>query len=202
MSARYLIEASNSMIGSLKYLEKGDIDPESLRQFFSIGCAALNNILNDQILKEHLKNNLVKDFQGEIKRSRIAMGDFLSTFIRFEKGLMLEAGMDPKMVNYLFQDAKNITTTILSDDFHGYDDIENRLKDITGTVCALSTDGKVDSSYLKYLKGTVYIVGGISILGVNLTIDTSTSFLFLVSSGSGLFGKCLASEGIRQCIKN
>src|SRR5688572_4260234 len=104
MSSTYLIDAANSMLAALRYVEEDGrlhLDPRSVSIFLATGCRTLLTLTHDQKFFEDLE-------KGASARDNLTteqIKTFIETFIRVDRALMVDAGMHPYMAGYLFQDA-------------------------------------------------------------------------------------------------
>jgi len=134
MAAQYLIESANAMVGALKYVEEeggAQIDPRSLQIYLGIGCRTLTTLVNDREFSRDLYTSNANQKAAAISEFR----EFIAAFIRIDRGMMIDAGMDQKMVNYLFKDARYLLDKFANDAMLDPKYLQARLWDLSKSVC-------------------------------------------------------------------
>jgi hypothetical protein len=198
MNFEYLIEASNKMTDALVYLEHNEggnyIDPKSLDRYLDFGCQALRRLTNDQEFISLLKKDKTSVVRS-IGLAGVATGSldaFLSAFLKVDKGLLLEAGMNRKMADYLFRDAQQIRVLLRdTSKIPTAEMVLTVLNDMKYTVCNEAERVTERSMQQRRLRQVVFSVGGGSIIGVN---HLASAFFAPLTELSKAYGKHLIGK--------
>jgi hypothetical protein len=190
MMDNYLIHGANALTGALRYIEKPGAfryDPRSVAVFLAAACKTLTVLKEDQ---GTLKGLTHLDHDQQI-RLRSQSSSFFDAFLTADKELLVEAGMNQRMANYLFSDLSRFRAALDDKEFMSYDDAMARLSELQYSACKES--GALDSS-LTIVQRSVLVIGGGAIWVANAAADSVLSGLASALSqlgGSGLFTKGL-----------
>ena len=188
-SANYLVAASNALHGSVKFDYFHDsvrYTRESAFHFSNIACRALKELSRDKETIHAITDaiNSAAEHKSELPSSKTA--DFFSLleeFRRRDQALMVAAGMDPAVAEFLFRDVENLYEYLQNSKTYSVGDISGMIGIMSETICS---DPAVLSASQSKFDNTMNFIGGAAVVTVNAAADlTLGPFFQLWSSAFG-----------------
>jgi len=197
MSGNYLIHGTNALKDALRYvnLEKFMYEYKSVQIYLAVACTTLSHLEKDEEALEKITNGMNTE-PNEIYRQ---FEDFVEEFIKPDQALLMAAGMDEKMGQYLFNDlsemqgrmqrenndknASNITCSLLKE----------KIKELKYSVCEDKKRGEIKLGRTPLWRG-IRLIGGAAIITTNTVADQIIGPL--ASAYSSSFGGFIVSKGL------
>ncbi|MFL0807102.1 MAG: hypothetical protein K6L60_07425 [Oceanobacter sp.] len=193
MSNRYLIHASNRLRSSIRYVDGSSLkyDPDGINDFFSVACDALRDLANDSKSIKHIVDGY-NQAPNEIYEQ---FGDFMGEFVGPDIDLMVEAGMDRKVVDYLFNDIDEMLKSVFRKDFVGRErmsayKMHEKIVSLQLDICRV----KKIHDKRKLLKRALGVIGGSAVIVVNVSAESAIGSI--PSAFSTSYGAWLAGNGL------
>lgn len=167
----YLIHGANALRDALDYIapnvpETGLIyDPRSLKRYISLACNTLAQLLDDANAI-----NLVNDSINHPKIDRrVELEEFLSSFLSADRELMIKSGLDSRMANYLFQDARSIILELRRKQPLEPVNIRYKLRDMRTLACEDKDEAlaRNSSKAIRFIRRATQVIGGGAIVVTN-----------------------------------
>jgi hypothetical protein len=199
MEFSYLIEASNSMVNTIKYIDNDTrIDKESLLLFMSIGCKNLTFLKNDQNLHDLIRRSasIYDELKGRIKENIEDIENFISAFGKIDTGILTESGMKKKVARYLMRDVQEIRKILRTEIQESLEGFEYRLEELCYTVCNEAERLSDNQKTKNLLDRCIKAVGGATMVAVNFTTDILA--FPVVSHLSAGYGTHLLIKAVRN----
>ena len=188
MEANYLMHGANALGQALRYID-GDIeyDPRSAEIYLSIACVTLTKLHED---KETLGliSNAGRSGSEELREH---LYSFLDEFIVADKALLISAGIDKKVADYLFRDIERTQEIITNPEIASGKYLEARIQELQDMACRVVHSS---SRAKKILERSLYVVGGSAVVAINHLITIKTGPL--LSEASKLYGGHLVGKGL------
>lgn len=177
MNDNYLIHGANALKDALKYTVGNDFkyDKNSVELFASIACITLSQLLEDN---EALEKIVVGNSLSH-KHKFFYFRNFVEEFIKPDKALMIAAGMNESLTNYLFSDLDNVKKVLMQMEknalSHNTDNINwlrGRVQELQHSICHREIFKQkgfrgVPSSFRRVIN----ITGGAAIVTTNVSAD-------------------------------
>jgi hypothetical protein len=192
VESSYLIHGANALKGSITYAKGGfAYDPKSVRIYLAAACKTLSFLVEDNAAIQQIARGINSN-APQIYR---AFDDFIEEFAKPDQALLAAAGMDKRMVQYLFKDLNQMQELIRRDAFTqrevSTDTLRHRIEELRYTVC-----GQHDSIGEGFftLERAVNVIGGGAIIVANAAgtdIIGAPASAFSQAFGGHLVGKGL-----------
>lgn len=177
MKFSYLVDAANNIAGAIQYIEKDSklvLDPRSLNGFLEHGCVSLRQISSDNDFRQLLLDKSRLSFDQQFDGNHLEQ--YLSSFIKVDKGLMLEAGMSRKVADYLYSDVDSIRRALRGGKTPDFEVMLNRFGDLARLVCDERASKLQDESRRDLVRKMVKSIGGAAVIAVNAASDVAATF--------------------------
>ncbi|MCU7843127.1 MAG: hypothetical protein KZQ93_04730 [Candidatus Thiodiazotropha sp. (ex Monitilora ramsayi)] len=189
MQEKYLIHGANALTGSIRYLkgEKFRYDPKSVGIYLSAACKTLSYLVDD----DEALSIIAAGMSGEASEIYGQFEDFMEEFVKPDHALMISAGMDERMANYLFKDINNIQGYMAQRRRVNPEILRERIKELQYTVCSESTAFEEPDHALWR---AINVIGGGAIITTNNLADTIIGGL--ASAFSQTYGGIRVGKGL------
>ena len=177
MSDNYLIHGANALKDALKYTVGDDFkyDKNSVELFVSIACTTLTMLLEDGKVLEQIATGTSLPHENKFFYFR----NFVEEFIKPDKALMIAAGMDESLANYLFSDLDNVKKVLMqmeknarNDNVGGVSWFRGRIQELQDSVCHKEVfRNKGFRGVPASLRRVINITGGAAIVTTNVSAD-------------------------------
>ena len=199
MSDNYLIHGTNALRGGLRYVAADEFryDPKSVQIYLSAACRTLTYLVDDGEALSQISNGINQNPNEIFQR----FADFIEEFVKPDQALLVAAGMDEKMGQYLFQDLAKMQRMIeaghdVQDPYSSPmnpDLLRERIKELQYSVCEEQTSITIGRSPLWR---AIRVIGGGAIITTNYFADTVIGGL--ASAYSQAFGGYLVGKGLER----
>lgn len=197
MSDNYLIHGTNALRGGLRYVSADEFryDPKSVQIYLAAACKTLTYLVNDSEALSQISNGMNQN-PNELFRQ---FGDFVEEFVKPDQALLVAAGMDEKIGQYLFQDLARMQRMMeAGNDVRNPDSspmnrslLREKIKELQYSVCEEQNSIIIGRSPLWR---AIRVIGGGAIITTNYMADTVIGGLASVYSQA--FGGYLVGRGI------
>lgn len=197
MKFNYLVDAANNIAGAIQYVEKDSkvaLAPDALKEYLRHGCTSLKQISNDNDFKQLLLEKSLLSFNQSFDGQ--ALEQYLSSFIKVDKKLMLEAGMNRKIADYLFSDINDIRKVLQSGKTPNFEVMLIQFEYLARIVCSESTVKVEEKNRMSLLRKIVKCFGGASVIAVNAASDITATYGDIISIVSIAVGGKLLEDGL------
>ena len=190
MSDNYLIHGANALNGSLKYIhgDKFLYEPKSVQIYLSAACAALTQLIDD----EETISKITAGINTQANEIYEQFQDFMEEFVKPDHALLIAAGMNERMANYLFQDLNKLDEILKRHKETNIEELKGRIQELAYSVCT-EQDNIIKSS--ENLKKSIKVIGGGAVITTNFAADTIIGGL--ASTFSISFGGILIDRGLK-----
>ena len=188
MKDNYLIHGTNALKGSLRYVkgERFRYEPKSVGVYLSSACKTLSYLMEDS----ETLDTLAKGMSGHSSVKYNQFEDFVEEFVKPDHHLLIAAGMDEKMVAYLFGDMNKLQDRMNRKAEISSDLLRERIKELAYSVCAEDTSFKEGN---RLLWRAIRVIGGGAIITTNYVSDAIIGGL--ASAFSQTFGGMIITHG-------
>ncbi|MBK1699996.1 hypothetical protein [Thiococcus pfennigii] len=199
MRDNYLVHGTNAMKGALRYISGPDFayEPRSVQVYMAAACSSLGFLLEDGEALEQITSGIRERNHRMFHRFE----DFIEEFIKPDRALMVAAGMDEDMANYLFNDLNHIRRVMreMSSDRNTIADVRwlrTRLEHLRESACSKDLFGKNNSSLQasRLIRQLTKVLGGGAIVTTNVLADSLIGGV--ISAFSQGYGGHLVMKGI------
>ncbi len=188
-SVNYLVAASNALHGSVKL----DYSHDSIRytqqsafHFSNIACRALKELSRDEKTIHAITDAINSTAEHASEISSYEAADFFSLLEEFrhrDQALMVAAGMDPAVAEFLFRDVESLYDYLHNSKTYSVGDISGMIGIMSETICS---DSLVVTAEQSRFDNAMNFIGGAAIVTVNAAADlTLGPFFQLWSSAFG-----------------
>lgn len=172
----YLVHGTNAMKGALRYTVGSDFKYErkSVELFLSIACTTLSLLLEDAEAIGQITSGVQAPHENKFYYFR----DFVEEFVNPDKALMVAAGMDESMANYLFSDlnnARRVLREMEEKKNHNVnaDWLRARIQELHYSACSKEAfNGRGHRGIPPTLRRIINVVGGGAIVTTNVLADS------------------------------
>jgi len=171
MQQHYLIHGANALKDALKYVapEPPDVglrySSASMRRYIELACMTLSELAVDQ--------NVLRLIEAGYEQPHIdqhfRFKQYIEEFLRADRKLMIHSGLEPRVVNYLFQDAESIIAELNRGEQQQPMRLQERLNDMRSLACE-GRDPKLSntkSSSVRLIARALQIIGGSAVVVTN-----------------------------------
>jgi hypothetical protein len=164
------------MKGALRYTVGSDFKYErkSVELFLSIACTTLTFLLEDTEAIGQISSGVQAPHENKFYYFR----DFVEEFVKPDKALMVAAGMDESMANYLFSDlnnARRVLREMEENKNHNVnaESLRGKIQELQYSACSKEAfNGRGHKGISPTLRRIIYVVGGGAIVTTNVLSDT------------------------------
>lgn len=198
MSDNYLIHGTNALKGALKYTVGDDFkyDKNSVELFLSIVCTTLTQLMDDSESLAQISRGISRPNENKF----FYFKDFVEEFVKPDKSLMIAAGMDEPIANYLFRDLDNARKVLRQMEEGKRSEwsvksLRGRIQEIQYSACSKDAlTGKGKNCLPAILRRAIHISGGGAIVTTNVMADSIIGGV--ASAFSQGYGGHLVMKGI------
>ncbi len=196
MRDNYLIHGTNALKGSLRYVNWDEFlyEPRSVEIYLSVACKTLSYLAEDQESLQKISDGMNRR-PNEIYEQ---FEDFIEEFVKPDQALLMAAGMDEKMGQYLFKDLAAMQRMMERDSSVNNLNkqmnpklLKQKIKELQHSVCNDKHSLVVGRSPLWR---AIRVIGGGAIVTTNVAADAIIGGL--ASAYSTTFGGYLVGQGI------
>ena len=175
MSDNYLIHGTNALKGALRYTVGEDFkyDKNSVELFLQIACTTLSQLLDDGETLHQISRGVSMPHENKF----FYFKDFVEEFINPDKSLMIAAGMDKSLADYLFKDLERTQKVLREMETNSkskisVETLRSRIEEIKYSACskeAIRNKGR--NGLPATLRRAINITGGGAIVTTNVMAD-------------------------------
>ncbi len=172
----YLIHGTNALGLALKYIDgRIEYDPRSVRMYMSVACVTLSELYKDKDTIDLISHAGAVESENQ----RELFYNFLEEFITVDKAILISAGIDKDVADYLFRDIERTQNIMTNPNIECCEHIGARIQELQDMACR-NVDRTEGARNI--LRRSLDVVGGGALILVNHIMVIKTGLFFSETS--------------------